>query len=41
MSRSKIVGEFPVNHFYSEDVSENIKSTKFKIGVFRSNKNSY
>nr|CAD2176394.1 unnamed protein product [Meloidogyne enterolobii] len=35
MSRSKIVGEFPIKHFYSEEVSENIKSTKFKIGVFR------
>ncbi|CAK5083778.1 unnamed protein product [Meloidogyne enterolobii] len=29
------LGEFPINHFYSEEVSENIKSAKFKIGVFR------
>ncbi|CAK5062056.1 unnamed protein product [Meloidogyne enterolobii] len=28
-------GNYSINHFYKEAVSENIKSSKFKIGVFR------
>nr|CAD2177719.1 unnamed protein product [Meloidogyne enterolobii] len=28
-------GEYSINHFYKEDASENLKSSRFKIGVLR------
>jgi len=31
----KNFGKYSIDHFYKEDVSENLKSSKFKIGVFR------
>nr|CAD2198539.1 unnamed protein product [Meloidogyne enterolobii] len=34
-NHSRNFGEYSVNHFYKEDASETINSTRFKIGVFR------
>nr|CAD2207804.1 unnamed protein product [Meloidogyne enterolobii] len=31
----KDFGKYSIDHFYKEDVSENLKSSRFKIGVFR------
>jgi len=35
MNNSKRIGRFPIRHFYKEDISENIESARFKIGVYR------
>lgn len=40
-NHSRNFGEYSVNHFYKEDASETINSTRFKIGVFRYNKNVF
>jgi len=28
-------GEYSIDHFYKENASENLKSSRFKIGVLR------